>query len=765
MVNVPNSPTRWISVLPLAMAVLGLTDVRLLAAGGSRADPEPSSASAGASETRRPLPPRALLQLGTADLRTRQPWMTDIAFSPDGRLVAGSEPNTGFPRISLFDVRTGRLVKEIAASDKSQGWVNCFSFSPDGTKLMWGEVMGQVALWDLAQDRMLFRQRLHGGGGLVNGVIEDLAAYTGTVNDVAFSPDGSIMASASIDGSVCLRRVAKPTEVFRDFKTPWSQTGRANRRMGVPGAGPQPGLESARCLAFTPDGTLLLVGSGTTISIWRVEDRQLVRQIEKAHGDHEGATDGNLSSLAVAPDGRWALSAGNSSVPRGQTTPETGLQPVTLNEVRLWDVRTGLRIKDLGGDVHEGSGTAALSRDGRLVAVAESGRVRVLRTDRAEVEQTISLPGGRSNNLAISPDGDLVAGTEDNAIALFDVRTGRRLHHDASTPVGEVTAAGWAAAGDRIVTGHRDGIVRIWETQTGRLLWHKGLSPHPTPYQEQMVPQSVTFSRDGQLVIAAGGAGLDYGKLAVFDATSGRLLRQVEQKEVALAALSPDRRMVVTASVYASQMVKQLHGIEVDTGRIRWVSPPDGERGGWLDLRWMQFRPNSSLLELALGTGDVVHLNALTGREQGRFRADWRPAEQQRPAPPGVLVQLFWEAAFSADGCTLASFAEKAISVWDLETGKLRRTIPHPYGDSCYMALAPDGKTLATSVRHSPERPSEGKIRLYDTGTGELVLTLEPPNDRAVVLAFSPDGTKLFSGFDRGSALVWDVRRGASGTR
>jgi WD40 repeat protein len=40
------------------------------------------------------------------------------------------------------------------------------------------------------------------------------------------------------------------------------------------------------------------------------------------------------------------------------------------------------------------------------------------------------------------------------------------------------------------------------------------------------------------------------------------------------------------------------------------------------------------------------------------------------------------------------------------------------------------------------------------------VLTLDPIDDRASVLVFSPDGTKLFTGFHRGSAIIWDVRRG-----
>jgi WD40 repeat protein len=45
------------------------------------------------------------------------------------------------------------------------------------------------------------------------------------------------------------------------------------------------------------------------------------------------------------------------------------------------------------------------------------------------------------------------------------------------------------------------------------------------------------------------------------------------------------------------------------------------------------------------------------------------------------------------------------------------------------------------------------------------VLTLEPAEDRADVMAFSPDGTRLLTGSERGSAIVWDVRRGQGPSR
>ncbi len=75
----------------------------------------------------------------------------------------------------IFDVRTGRQVKALVAPKNRAGWVTSVAFSPDGTKLLWGEYGGEVALWDLPADRLLFREKTHGG----------------EVADVEFSPDGS----------------------------------------------------------------------------------------------------------------------------------------------------------------------------------------------------------------------------------------------------------------------------------------------------------------------------------------------------------------------------------------------------------------------------------------------------------------------------------------------------------------------------------------------------------------------------------------------
>jgi len=238
-------------------------------------------------------------------------------------------------------------------------------------------------------------------------------------------------------------------------------------------------------------------------------------------------------------------------------------------------------------------------------------------------------------------------------------------------------------------------------------------------------------------------------------------------QEVSYAALAPDRSIIVVAANRGGFDVTQLRGIDVETGRTLWATPPDGVRGSFFQLRAIHFRPDSSSLDVAMGNGDVFRYDALTGKGQRLFVADARPPEERKPVRPGGVLQLLWLGAFSDDGRTLVSYDEQMIHVWDVDTGKLRRSIRHPHGPECFMGLSPDGKTLAISDRLYVGEHGEDTIRLYDLERGDQVLALEPRDDRAVVLAFSPDGTKLFSGFHRGSAMVWDVRPGErrSGTK
>src|SRR5438876_476396 len=103
-----------------------------------------------------------------------------------------------------------------------------------------------------------------------------LIGHTARVRSVAFSPDGTLLASQADDGAMRLWNLPAGT-----LRSSWQLDGRS----GSGGAG----------IAFAPDGTLCVIGAGTA-QLWRVGDGTLLRVLD-------GMAAG-VSSVAVAPAGR-----------------------------------------------------------------------------------------------------------------------------------------------------------------------------------------------------------------------------------------------------------------------------------------------------------------------------------------------------------------------------------------------------------------------------------------------------------------------------
>jgi WD40 repeat protein len=126
----------------------------------------------------------------------------NVAFSPDGRLVASSSPNK--PVMNLWDVSQGQgeLTRPLLT-------LNTFAysgvaFSPDGRlRASSNSPTGTVDIWDIATGR-----------GEISAPLLSLFGHTGRVASVAFSPDGSRLASASIDRTVKVWETATGQELL-----------------------------------------------------------------------------------------------------------------------------------------------------------------------------------------------------------------------------------------------------------------------------------------------------------------------------------------------------------------------------------------------------------------------------------------------------------------------------------------------------------------------------------------------------------------------
>jgi RNA polymerase sigma factor (sigma-70 family) len=149
-----------------------------------------------------------------------------------------------------------------------------------------------------------------------------------------------------------------------------------------------------------------------------------------------------------------------------------------------------------------------------------------------------------------------------------------------------------------------------------------------------------------------------------------------------------------------------------------------------------------------------------------RFVGVWDVATGKRARQFPLTGKPIYSLSFSKDGGTLAAGSQHLIQVWDVRTGKEVVRIPRPPGtwfQSQGVALAPDGKTLATAVTHKKEIVF---LYLWDTVSGRQLRRWQahPREAEVHALTYSPDGKYLAcaGGYadDNGWLGVWSASTG-----
>ncbi|MEU9173888.1 helix-turn-helix domain-containing protein [Streptomyces sp. NPDC048420] len=561
---------------------------------------------------------------------------------------------------------------------------------------------------------------------------------------LAAGPDGRVLAISGGDGRVRL----------------WDM--RAGRWMaGTPLA---PGREG---IAFGSSGRSFVVGEpgagGGDSDGGSGSRADVVRVRATADGavlfETRGATPANVAPsgddrlVVVCPTGKapQVRQVGGGRAPRGEWERAQGLcgadsavvfgadgrfAVVAGGRVRVWDVRTGLRV----GEVRDpGVRHASFSRDGAFLATAGTAdeiRVWRLSAPAAPVRRHPLNNQHPHGGLAWDPGLPVLRYLEGGTVHTLDLTT-------------TVTAA-WrerpmdgvllSPDGRHLATARptTDGYVfELRATANGRLV--RALPPSPPPIAEgaragtplapaATAPQ-MAFSPDSSRFVY--GVTVPGGRAAPQRFTVWDLTRDREQSTLDLG--STQSGTAVTALALTSD------------GRVLFTTrtPPGGE-----PANEMWDTTTRRRTELLTGSGLVSARLALSPRSE-LVVGDNRVARGTTDSIVALdLVQgdRISALAFSPDGSRMAAGDRTGrVALWDGDlrrrAGVLRNVFPAPLGGApeavSALALSPDGRTLAVGG-------DVGTIQLWDTTTQQpLGGPLPTPGEPIASLAFSPDNTTL----------------------
>ncbi len=594
------------------------------------------------------------------------------------------------------------------------------AFHPDGSLLAVPSSDHSVRVWDVSSGRKVLTLRGH----------------KGRVQAVAFSPDGRRLASTSEDNTVKvwdvdagLARGELPAPVF-------TLEGHTDRVIGV---------------AFSPDGRLMAsAGNDGTVKVWQAATGAPLFDLPG-----QAIPNPQVVVLAFSPDGRrlaagserntvkvWDLTTGDAVYAlSGHTKP---ILNVTFNPdgsrlisagrdrvVKVWDLG-GAEPGALAPRWTQSEGTTlsawcmALSPDGSRLAVGgptADGNVRVYDTTTGKI--LLTLRGDyRVVSVAFSPDGRRLASAGyDRTVRLWDTTTGQEVLslHGHKDIVGRVL---FSRDGRRLASASADGTVRVWDA---------------SPFDENAGPPhvrtlggedgeffGVAFSPDGPLLASASAD----RSVKLWDAQTGQVVRTFagHKEAVVCVAFSPDGRRLLSGSM--DQTVKLW---DAQTGK---ELPGPDPRGFEVMVRSVAFRPPDGEA-FATVSHKKLHLwGARTGRQL-----------LQQEADPEFVNCV----TFSRDGKHLATVGyAKTAKVWNADTGVEERSFTGHQASVFCVAFHPSGKYLASG-------DSDFKVKLWGPATGrEIHPALSGHTDYVQGVAFSPDGRYLATASWR-EVIVWDA--------
>lgn len=616
--------------------------------------------------------------------------------------------------------------------------VNSVAVSPNGRFLLTGADDGRVRVWDRQSGQ----------------VVQTLAGHKAAVSAVAFSANGRYLLSGGADHLVLL----------------WDRDSGQLLHQLSGHKGPISGV------AFTPDSQHAVTAEDTAASpsdliVWDVQTGEVVNQFG---GSADGNTEGMLD-MALDPTGRLALV--------GQRSFDSN----NPQEAILWDINTSTPVQ-IFSVANRTVSSVAIGPNGRFALTAgEDGTVYRWDTATGELTQQLTGHEGDVLALAVSPNGQTaLSASLDQTLIWWDLQTGKPIQQFASG-TGEIHSLRFVD-NRQAVTADTDGMMQIWDLTSGWQLarWGEDGSGHlpPAPGTENR-GMGVAIAPNGRFALS-GGNEPDYD-LLMWSYETGEIIRRMrsDSGNIFAIAITPDSQQAITAmqdgslivwDLTTGEPVRQLVGHQGSVNSVALTA--DGQRAISASL-------GGGVIYWEVATGEI--LQRMIGHFEGRGAYDvtFLPGEQQAVSSAWDGTMIVWDLAtgeqirrltglnggagshFSADGDwgihgisvdangrLLSAGRDESLLLWDVPSGSsVRRFVGHA-GFVVDVAFSPDGQTAVSTAENDA-------VIVWDVATGTVLRRL-PLNNRLnsafrPTLAMHPDGRSLLVTDADGTLIKWQM--------
>lgn len=627
----------------------------------------------------------------------------------------------------------------------------------------------------------------------------------GAIKDIDFSPDGRLLAVATVIGI-------------------WLYDGKTGEQIAFPDY-----IDSVRSIAFSPDGKILVSGSSNTyINLWDVDTGRQISQFKDAGS--------SVDEVQISPDGQMVLSVNVSKgidlwdVYTGERkTRVTGnlisFSPVNDmyiavhgKDITIYDSLTGQSIESV---TLKNSGIQRLffNPNGEIVAMHNMDNTVTLLNlfTKHEHKLLTALDKNEKHVLSFSPDGLILAtASTDGTITLWDVNTGLQKQ-ELTTADSLISSVKFSPEGSNLAAGNKIGEIHIWNIETGDRI--KTLISPKTEIEtiqyrnESRTITDILFNPDGTTLVSVIGKDV----IQIWDLESGTSKKKHKgfyNIQLQSLAISPSHNIVASGgndyairlwntktgnlmhTLFQGNLVSSLafnkDGTTLTSGcwanRIRFWNPNTGQEYSQIEERdiegieCIEYSPDFTLLAFGRTHGDIQLWDVSRKKLKSILKGHTSRVYSVAFSPDGKILASgekdkkvkLWDVAsgtlkntlkghthyvssvvFSSDGDTVISGSwDNTIRFWNAHTGEYIRNFT--WDCIACLAISPDGNNLAaSSVFSRQNKPVE--IRLWDIETGLEKMTLSGHTGWIFEIEFSSDGKTLASSSNDGTVILWDL--------